>query len=37
MSRGLEFVAASGAYRNLRSMKGKVGLKLDLEKLRQDQ
>ena len=34
--RGLELVAASGAYRNLRSMKGKVNLKLNLEKLRQD-
>ena len=34
--RGLELVAASGAYRDLRSLKGKVNLKLDLEKLRQD-
>ncbi len=35
--RGLELVAAGGAYRNLRSLKGKVKLDLDLEKLRQDQ
>ena len=35
--RGLELVAASGAYRNLRSLKGKVKLKLDLGKLRRDQ
>ena len=34
---GLELVAASGAYRNLRSLKGRVTLELDLEKLRQDQ
>ena len=35
--RGLELVAAGGAYRNLRSLKGQVKLDLDLEKLRQDQ
>lgn len=35
--RGLELVAASGAYRNLRALKGKVKLELDLEALRQDQ
>ncbi len=35
--RGLELVAASGAYRNLRSLKGKIKLQLDLKKLRQDQ
>jgi len=35
--RGLELVAAGGAYRNLRSLKGKVKLALDLKKLRQDQ
>ena len=34
--RGLELVAASGAYRNLRYLKGKVKLELDLEKLRED-
>ena len=35
--RGLELVAAGGAYRNLRSLKGKIKLDLDLKKLRQDQ
>jgi len=35
--RGLELVAASGAYRNLRSLKGKIKLQLDLAKLRRDQ
>jgi len=35
--RGLELVAASGAYRNLRALKGKVQLGIDLKKLRQDQ
>ena len=35
--RGLELVAAGGAYRNLRSLKGKVKLDFDLKKLRQDQ
>ncbi len=35
--RGLELVAASGAYRDLRALKGKVKLQLDLAKLRQDQ
>lgn len=34
--RGLELVAAAGAYRNLRSLKGKVKLQLDLESLRQN-
>ena len=34
--RGLELVAASGAYRNLRSLKGKIKLELDLAGLRQD-
>ena len=34
--RGLELVAASGAYTHLRSLKGKVKLGLNLEKLRQD-
>ena len=34
--RGLELVAASGAYQNLRSLKGKVKLNLDLKKLRRD-
>ena len=34
--RGLELVAASGAYRDLRSLKGKIKLQLDLAKLRQD-
>ncbi|MDR4493906.1 MAG: hypothetical protein R3B74_05705 [Nitrospirales bacterium] len=34
--RGLELVAASGAYRNLRSLKGKVKLQLGLRSLRQD-
>jgi len=35
--RGLELVAASGTYRNLRALKGKVKLELDLETLRKDQ
>ncbi len=35
--RGLELVAASGAYRNLRSLKGKIKLQVDLAKLRGDQ
>ena len=35
--RGLELVAASGAYRNLRSLKGKISLQLNLAKLREDQ
>ena len=35
--RGLELIAASGAYRDLRALKGKIKLKLDLETLRQDQ
>ncbi len=34
--RGLELVAAGGAYRNFRSLKGKVKLQLNLEALRQD-
>ena len=32
--RGLELVAAGGAYRNLRALKGKVKLQLDLKSLR---
>jgi len=35
--RGLELIAASGAYRDLRALKGKIKLELDLETLRQDQ
>ena len=34
--RGLELVAAGGAYRNLRALKGKVKLQVDLKALRQD-
>ena len=34
--RGLELVAASGAYQNLRSLKGKVKLDIDVEKIRRD-
>ena len=34
--RGLELVAASGAYQNLRLLKGKIKLDIDLEKLRRD-
>ncbi len=34
--RGLELVAAGGAYRNLRALKGKVKLQVDLKSLRQD-
>ena len=34
--RGLEFLATGGAYRNLRALKGKVKLQLDLKSLRQD-
>ena len=34
--RGLELVAAGGAYRSLRAFKGKVKLQLDLESLRQN-
>ena len=34
--RGLELVAASAAYRDLRALKGKVKLQLNLTKLRQD-
>ncbi|MDH3504406.1 MAG: hypothetical protein OEM58_07755 [Nitrospirota bacterium] len=34
--RGLELVAAGGAYRNLRALKGKVKLQVDSESLRQD-
>ena len=34
--RGLGLVAAGGAYRNLRALKGKVKLQLDLDALRQD-
>ena len=32
--RGLELVAAGGAYRNLRALKGKVKLQLDLKSRR---
>lgn len=32
--RGLELVAAEGAYRNLRALKGKVKLQVDLKSLR---
>ncbi|MEE8124874.1 MAG: hypothetical protein V3T42_03595 [Nitrospirales bacterium] len=34
--RGLELVAAGGAYRNLRALKGKTKLQLNLASLRQD-
>jgi hypothetical protein len=34
--RGLELVAASGAYTHLRSLKGKVKIWFNLKKLRQD-
>ena len=34
--RGLELVAARGAYEDLRSLRGKVRLAVDLETLRQD-
>jgi hypothetical protein len=34
--RGLELVAARGAYQKLRSLRGKVRLSLDVEALRQD-
>ncbi len=34
--RGLELVAASAAYAELRQLKGKVALSIDLEKLRED-
>ncbi len=34
--RGLELVAARGAYRKLRGLRGKVRLSLDLDALRQD-
>jgi hypothetical protein len=36
IQRGLELVVASEAYRDLRSLKGKVKLGLDLKELRQD-
>lgn len=34
--RGLELLAAGGAYRNLRKLKGKIKPQHDLESLRQD-
>lgn len=34
--RGLELVAAGRAYEKLRSLRGRVNLDLDLEKLRED-
>jgi hypothetical protein len=34
--RGLELVAARGAYRKLRRLRGQVRLSLDVEALRQD-
>ena len=34
--RGLELVAARGAYEKLRALRGKVRLSLDLEELRRD-
>jgi hypothetical protein len=34
--RGLELVAAGRAYGELRKLKGKVALSIDLEKLRED-
>jgi hypothetical protein len=34
--RGLELVAASKAYEELRQLKGKVALSIDLEQLRED-
>lgn len=34
--RGLELVAAGRAYEDLRALRGKVRLRLDLERLRED-
>lgn len=34
--RGLELVAARGAYASLRSLRGKVRLSMDLDSLRED-
>ncbi len=34
--RGLELVAADRAYRELRRLRGKVSISMDLEKLRED-